>query len=574
MARKMTSGEMLLAREAGKTNPFTGEQDDAIERGVGVGPGQFLKVVAFAGAGKTTGLTGVAQARTQLAGIDRVGLYLAFNKVIADAAGPKFKPYGCLSKTMHALALHAIGLQGGGIKRIDVNTIKAMNVVPQVRGSGLNEFKMALSITRTIDAFCASADSKLTEKNAREALVTLIPNPDIIKDRLLAARNEAKLATLVGPVTSAARRVMQAVVDGSLPHSHNTYLKFLDLSPRLRARAFDGIGYIMIDEAQDLNPVQRSILEKSGLPIIAVGDPYQQIYSWRGAENALALMPDNYATVYFTQSFRFGEAIAAAGRWILASRPDNGPEKRLTGARKEDAPWPQGPETAIICRTNTGVIHEALTHADSGKAIHLTAPIDDLIVDVESAIALREGRLDQMRSEELMPYTHWSQLEEAAEHDRALAKVIELVEEDRLDDLRKLEQKQTKRITNADLVITTAHRFKGAEAPNVVLSDDFRNQKRRLAMYEEAEAKGPKAVTRALEEWNTLYVAGTRAISNLSAPADLIEPSLQSPSPTGLVYTPDDQKSPEAVKSSPSGDPAKQKQPVMASAPANRDIQF
>ena len=58
-----------------------------------------LKVKAFAGAGKTTTLVGVARA------MQAQGGYFAFNREIALEAQQKFKGTGCTASTMHALAL-------------------------------------------------------------------------------------------------------------------------------------------------------------------------------------------------------------------------------------------------------------------------------------------------------------------------------------------------------------------------------------------------------------------------------------------------------------------------------------
>ena len=48
-----------------------------------------------------------------------------------------------------------------------------------------------------------------------------------------------------------------------------------------------------------------------------IGDRYQQIYSWRGAINAMSKVGDaNFTTL--TQSFRFGDSIADLANHILA----------------------------------------------------------------------------------------------------------------------------------------------------------------------------------------------------------------------------------------------------------------
>jgi superfamily I DNA/RNA helicase len=42
------------------------------------------------------------------------------------------------------------------------------------------------------------------------------------------------------------------------------------------------VDYILVDKAQGLNPVLLGILKRMDGPVVYVGDPYQQIFEWRG----------------------------------------------------------------------------------------------------------------------------------------------------------------------------------------------------------------------------------------------------------------------------------------------------
>jgi len=78
--------------------PLTEEQQAVVRS-----PSEALKVVAFAGAGKTSTLRAYAKARPE-----RRMLYLAFNNAIAREAAGKFTPnVTCL--TTHSLAFRAVG---------------------------------------------------------------------------------------------------------------------------------------------------------------------------------------------------------------------------------------------------------------------------------------------------------------------------------------------------------------------------------------------------------------------------------------------------------------------------------
>ena len=70
--------------------------------------------------------------------------------------------------------------------------------------------------------------------------------------------------------------------DGGLPLGHDGYVKLWALSnPKAET------DYILVDEAQDMNPVLFGVLKGVQCPVVYVGDPYQQIYEWRGAVNAM-----------------------------------------------------------------------------------------------------------------------------------------------------------------------------------------------------------------------------------------------------------------------------------------------
>ncbi len=58
----------------------------------------------------------------------------------------------------------------------------------------------------------------------------------------------------------------------ALSLGHDRYLKLWALSrPEPRAE------YILVDEAQDLNPVLLDVLSRTRCQVLSVGDPYQQI---------------------------------------------------------------------------------------------------------------------------------------------------------------------------------------------------------------------------------------------------------------------------------------------------------
>lgn len=500
---------------------LTDEQRDIRETGSSaVRAGRNLVVIAFAGAGKTTTLTTLAEA------IPTRGCYLAFNKSIAEEAKRKLAKTRCTAATMHGLAFGTVrdiidsptsmtpkDFRSSGIRgRFHVPTVK-----------GWHDFRLAAAVCRTVAAYCNSADAEITTEHAVDAIIQATGDPELLRSDKMVEQAEMAIDRLAGPLAEMATAYWsRSIENGNL--SHDIYLKLLDLDEGLRGDAFRGFRYLMVDEAQDINPVQRSILMKSGLPLIAVGDPYQQIYSWRGAENALAQIDGEIR--YLTQSFRFGEDIAATARMILASRPDGGPEQRLSGVGGRLRADHKGPRAAIICRTNLGMIDEAIRAVSAGRQVHIDN-VDKLIADVRSAEALHQGDMSGVVSPDIRQFDSWEELvAEAEDSGGGLARLVQIVEKGMVEHVERLRTAHAD-VDAAEVIVCTAHRSKGLEFPAVVIGRDWKDIDTMRWRHVSATRESAKATTLAMEEWNALYVAATRPILRLSGLRAIFGPEME-----------------------------------------------
>lgn len=495
---------------------YTGEQQAVIGGSEILKKGQAQRVFAFAGAGKTTTLKGVAEARPGTTG------YLAFNREIAREAQQKFQGTNTRASTMHALAMRVLRPKMtepplGSISAREIMESSAFKNAPFPRIPKWNPFRYALASARTMTQFAQSDDVEFLPKHAQLALISTLGDPELMAPSLRRRQLEQTIKKLEKPLIQAARDFWVGM-ERSGRFTHDMYLKRLDWSKKARDAAFDGLDCLMIDEAQDINPVQRSILIKTGLPLIAVGDPYQQIYSWRGAENALDKLPGK--AFYLTQSFRFAENIAAPARRILNSRPDGGPKQKLIGAGTGNGGGHTGVPWAIICRTNLGVIDAALDFLSDNYPMHIDN-IDGLLKDLHSAQALHDGEMDKVDSPDLKVYESWQQLkDEAEEGNQTLKKVVSLVERKRVGAVSALSKAQEKGGPPPQVFLCTAHRSKGLEFPRVTLGEDWKPLSQMKKRYEKASPGAQKLL--ALEEWNTLYVAATRAMVSLEGLEELM----------------------------------------------------
>ncbi|MDR5868242.1 ATP-dependent helicase [Halomonas koreensis] len=110
-------------------------------------------------------------------------------------------------------------------------------------------------------------------------------------------------------------------------------LAALEADPALRARVQGFLDHVIIDEYQDINPVQQrllAVLAGREAAVMAVGDANQCIYEWRGARPDTML--DDFTATFgaardypLSTTFRHGHALALAANHAIAAnrrRPD------------------------------------------------------------------------------------------------------------------------------------------------------------------------------------------------------------------------------------------------------------
>ncbi|MCW8088226.1 UvrD-helicase domain-containing protein [Sabulicella glaciei] len=415
---------------------LTREQAAIVEAAHKLRLGECLRVIAFAGAGKTSTLRAVAGAMGQ-----RRGLYVAFNKAIAAEAKSRFP------ETMRCQTMHSVAWGAQGLKPDEIGPLNAHSVLAHFGNqgwspapvAGLRPISQARHVARLVTAFCQGAAQEPTQAEIEELLdrhVLRLPpaGASAVHEahQPLLRKREVLGHVLRDRGREACRRFLGWRANG-LKISHDIYLKSFALDEDLIRHALQQVDYICLDEAQDLNPVLRQIAVAAGKPVIAVGDPWQAIYGWRGAQDALRhLLGDR---LYLSQSFRFGDAVAAVARRVLASRPGSKPERPLRKVEREGlvrpyAGPPQGVR-AVLCRTNARLLKQAFALAQIGRSFHVPGGIEEMATEVCSAQALAEGRMQEVRAEKPRRFTSWEQFIEEAEEtgDAALARLRDAVEE-------------------------------------------------------------------------------------------------------------------------------------------------
>jgi superfamily I DNA/RNA helicase len=143
---------------------------------------------------------------------------------------------------------------------------------------------------------------------------------------------------------------IQTAFRGNIDYNDQLYM------PTLFGTSFPKFPIVLNDETQDNNPVQHEMLSRltTHSRLIAVGDPWQSIYAFRGAvQDGMAQMKAKFEMVEadLSVSFRCPEAIVKAARWRVPhlkwSKPGGRAGKILNPTLRG---FPDN--AAIICRNN------------------------------------------------------------------------------------------------------------------------------------------------------------------------------------------------------------------------------
>jgi hypothetical protein len=501
----------MTASIASAGRAYTPEQSRAVIAGSTLPAGAHLRVRAGAGTGKTTTLVGVARARE-----NQRGLYLAFNADIAREARLKFDQTNCRAVTFHALCLAAASpeMSGEAARRYqvkgDVLQHPAFARIGFPRLMGWSTYKLALAMLRTVSIFCASDEPSVTTLHAREALIAETGDPETLKGEFPRERALRAISAFARPLAVAAREFFEAkIAEGHF--SHEVYLKLVALRPDLCARAFGGAEYLIVDEAQDLNPVQIQLLRQSGRSIVAVGDAAQAIYAWRGAISALEKLPGD--TAHLSNSFRFGPDIAALANKVLRASPEGDLGVQVTGVGGSVPQNYAGARYAVLCRTNAAILDEATGLGTAGHSYHIDRS-DQLRAEIQSALAIFRGDLREVTVPEFRAFSTWAELAEEASGNRNVEQIVKIIEEDRAGEaLAVLNASQP--AEQARVTLMTGHRSKGLEFPVVKMAADWVGLRDLAERVKEARDSSPKHLIAATQEYNLLYVAFTRAMQRL-----------------------------------------------------------
>ncbi|MFA5234035.1 MAG: UvrD-helicase domain-containing protein [Sulfurimonas sp.] len=450
---------------------LTQEQNDII--GIELAENETFLIQAYAGAAKTTTLVEYAKARPN---VDF--LYLAFNKSVADEAVLKFPP-NVTCKTTHSLAFRYIGWKYK-------NKIENLRSYHLMRGDlDIFDRSEANYLIECVRRWCYSIDDKISNRH-------LVKNDTILTPKKVILQKLKKIWKEMCDIES------------GVPMSHDGYLKLYQLSkPELKC------DILLVDESQDTNICTLDIFLNHKGRKIMVGDANQAIYHWRGAHNAIQKCnPDREK--FLTTSFRFGKNIAAIANILLFNYKNV--EKPLLGFRETDKVTDfigYEPHT-VISRTNGTLFEKAMSVIECGKKVHFLGSdsgYNAFLDTIKDVYYLYADKKDKIKDTYIASFTNYYDFKEAVfdkiSPDVELQSRVRVVDKYRGEIFNILNEIKANTVgrDRADIILSTAHKSKGAEFDRVALANDFVSL-----------VKDGKLNTRLNgAEVNLLYVAATRA---------------------------------------------------------------
>ncbi|XP_039566021.1 F-box DNA helicase 1 isoform X2 [Passer montanus] len=473
-------------------------------------PGQTVKIMAFAGTGKTSTLVKYAEKFSELK-----FLYLTFNKAVAEK-GKKVFPRNVTCKTFHSLAFGSIGRHYKEKGKLNFSKLSVYSISFLLRNrEGQSLFVRGKTVSQTLENFFSSSDEEICEEH------TPLWFKNTHGQMQQVSREEKRINV------EEAKEIWHNMkkLDGDAEKKYNMtcdgYLKLWQLSkPQL-----SGYDAIFVDEAQDCTPAIVDIVQSQRCGKILVGDPHQQIYTFRGAVNTLYLVPHTHV-YYLTQSFRFGPEIAYVGATILDVCKGIRSRTLLGGDQRGDVRGGREGKVALLSRSNWNVFEDAVEFSGRNPPakFHIIGGLERFglsrIYDIWKLSLPADVRKNSRLAIEDALVRRWEgagglpALREFAARadDRDLQGKIGLV--DRYSHsipalVGRIRDSHVCHEALADFLIGTVHQAKGLEFDTVCVADDFvqipsvtGDFLRRMST---ALARTPQ------DEWNLLYVAVTRA---------------------------------------------------------------
>jgi superfamily I DNA/RNA helicase len=484
-----------------------------------------IKISALAGSGKTTVLEMIAKAYPE-----KRYRYLVFNRKMQKKAQPKMKKLGVSAQTGNSIAWNFV---------LELYKEFGLDMWSRFRGeSGQIVSNKEIAAYFDIRSYEIVETRKVRDRSTgryelQDQLVKLTPSQVVahlkkaITKFCISEDDELDISHFPANISyppEASADARKLWLDLFSPYgvqkiTYDATVKIWALSrPDLRVaeddptKPYDGI---MVDEAQDTNPVFARVYRDQECQRIYVGDTNQAIYGFRGAHDELERVKAD-AELLLTKTWRFGPELTAAPNAFLKALGSK--NLIVSGKESPGIVVPSGTmmdPDVVICRTNSGVLRAIFEKLDAGILVLVPSDYVKTLTNLVETIAWFYGYEHNKPSQihpDLESYASKAEIEEAIEEGDLTGKVLSVLEliknqghKNLLSTLSLVNANPKKGVKGVSII--TAHASKGLEWDRVQIYDDFWGYKYN---YLEGKYELPN-----YEELNLAYVAVSRAMEEI-----------------------------------------------------------
>ncbi|MFH6983589.1 ATP-dependent helicase [Marinoscillum luteum] len=295
---------------------------------------KHLRIVACAGSGKTTTVAGkVAYLLDPSNGFDvSPENIIAFTYTEKAAAELKNKILNNVGRHRGMANMYIGTIHGWCLKALQENEYEYQSF------SVLDEIKLKLFIDKHYDTIGMKEIKKLSNHSVslRRFIDTslFVKIMDIIRES-----DRQELPESISRAKIQYERTLKSKKYFDFSMIMEKAMECMELSSNLSARIKNDIKYLIVDEYQDINPIQERLINKiqevSQCKLVVVGDDDQNIYQWRGSNNRYIIDFESKFEVSATKSiplstnYRSSEGIIKLAETLISNNQRRIPNKEM-----------------------------------------------------------------------------------------------------------------------------------------------------------------------------------------------------------------------------------------------------
>jgi superfamily I DNA/RNA helicase len=316
-----------------------------------------LMLNAYAGTGKSATLK-LIDAASRI----HPALYLVFNKRNADEA----KTSGAFRSTTVIKTFNALG---HGIWASHISGSISLD-----KSKSRTLWRQMIDQMTKAEASAAWPDYMVVMDGIEKAkALGYVPSSCKLPHTSLLSRSDLHRAMDERPSDNAADLIDELILE-SITAAFHGLIDFNDqiYMPALFGGTFPKFPRIMVDEYQDQSPVNHAMLARCVKGrLIGVGDPFQNIYGFRGAKAggmAAAVATYSMSELPLSVSFRCPQAIVEAARWRVPEFKWIKPGGQVNAVDTFQG-TDFGDDATVICRNNAPLLRLAFKLISAGRSV-------------------------------------------------------------------------------------------------------------------------------------------------------------------------------------------------------------